>query len=115
MKPLPVLDQRDPIGGERLHSGETERALGLTRYGMPISVSGVCCRNDTEAARVVADLQAHARKLMRAWARCARPENKSADLGGSGCSYPIAIVLSNYGACIASDESKARIEYFRKD
>lgn len=111
---IPVLDLRDPKDSERLHFGEAERLLGIENLGAPTSVSGRDLRDDLEAHRFIASLVINAADYLRDWRAAAGAKNmrmRNKGLGGSIVHLPVAIVVSNYGAHVATDRNQERVNY----
>lgn len=112
-----VIDQRDPIGAERLAGKASALAaiLGLPESEIytPRSISGRCLRNDADAELRIADLARIAGRMLAEHAWAGRAENVRGELGGTIRPYPVAIVVSNYGAGIACARQSDRTRWFR--
>lgn len=105
-----LIDHRDAIGAERLHTRELEAKLG-ERTTMPLSISGVCTRSSQGAADILAGAMREAVKLRHRWEAAERSHDQGR--GGSVYYRPVAIVLSNYGASVYASEASKRVDYFK--
>lgn len=92
-----LVDQRDPIGEERLHTGEIEQHCGISglRLGQPYGVSGSCTRDPEGYERILGYVLEGALEALQEWNAAGRPPHRR---------RPIAIQFSNYGASVRTDD-----------
>ena len=108
-----IIDQRDPIGSERLHFDELADALGVApdSLTMPVNISGRCARSPEGATDL---LESALRSALECFASWDGARGSVRNGRGGSCYYrPVAISLGNYGASVHGDKLSQRIQYFR--
>ena len=103
---IKLIDNRDPIGEERLHTGEVEKLVGVKTH-VPKRMSGWCTRR--HGLKHFGEMQDAAYAMLDKWE--AAPTERSGK-GGSCVYRPVAVVVDNYGIAIHVDSGSCRVVPF---